>query len=185
MSKFEQITTVTLSGNSTKLPSSQLPEIVHLNDSAFAVMSDFSNLQPHTIDPSLSMTDAINEMKIHGVHFLLVKSTNNEITGLITSEDLLGAKPIQIIEERRVDRSEIKVKMLMTPINKLPAFHLKSIRYAKVGNVVETLQKLNQHYALVIDDEAADDDNYLCGMFSTWQISQQLHTDIADSIDKG
>jgi hypothetical protein len=74
--------------------------------------------------------------------------------------------------------------MLMTPIQNIIAFKLKSIRYAKVGNVVQTLKKLNHKYALVIDDDHEDEKNYLYGMFSIWQISRQLHTNVSDSISK-
>ena len=182
MTKFELIEPISLTDKKTVLRSHNLPEIVHLDDPALAVMKDFNQVRPESVSPSLTMNDALNEMKIHGVHILLAKNEEDAIIGLISTEDILGEKPIRILQERRIERSKITVKMLMTPIDKIVAFKIKSARYAKVGNVVETLKNLNAHYALVIDDENSEEHNCLCGMFSTWQIGRQLHTDIADSI---
>jgi len=183
MAKYELLDTIQLAANNTILQTPRLPELVHLDDSAFTVMVDFSKFRPETIPPSLPMIEALNEMKNLGTHFLLVKS-HDHIVGLISTEDILGAKPIQIIQERRIKRHLVTAKMLMTPIQNIIAFKLKSIRYAKVGNVVQTLKKLNHKYALVIDDDHEDEKNYLYGMFSIWQISRQLHTNVSDSISK-
>ncbi|OGO92780.1 MAG: hypothetical protein A3F10_04575 [Coxiella sp. RIFCSPHIGHO2_12_FULL_42_15] len=183
MPKYELIDTFSLRAENTILHHHCLPEIVHLNDPAISVMNDFTQLKPVTIAPTLSMTHALNEMKIQGVHIFLVKS-NEHIIGLISSEDILGAKPIQMIQERRINRDKVTVAMLMTPIERITAFHLKAVQQTKVGNVVVTLQKNHQHYALVVDDAHSNGEKVLCGMFSTWQISRQLHMDLEDSIEK-
>lgn len=183
MPKFELIETVTLDKQNSYIRSSKLPEMVHLDDSAYAVMEDFSTMHPHAISPTLSMDQALDEMKIHGVHLLLIKNSDHAVIGLISTEDVLGSKPIQLLQERRMHRSKITVEMLMTPIKKIPAFRRKSMQYAKVGNVVETLTKHNQHFAFVIDEEHESDHYCLCGIFSTWQISRQLHQGITDPLD--
>ncbi len=186
MAKYETLSTFPLSDNNTILRSTQLPEIVHLDDPAFAVMKDFRQQKPHTVTPDTSMDDALNEMKINGVHLLLVEGKNQHILGVIATEDVLGEKPIKIIQERRIPRHQILVKMIMTKISEVGAFTLNSIRYAKVGNIVNTLKETRLHYALVVDDGDGEEDvqHSLCGIFTTSQISRQLHTDIADSIAK-
>lgn len=181
MAKFDLLEIAQLHDKPVTLRSHTLPEIVHLDDPALAVMKDFNQTRPQAVPPSLSMDDALNEMKIHGLHILLAKEENN-IVGLISTEDILGEKPIRILQERRIDRSKLTVSMLMTRIEKIATFNLKTIRYAKVGNIVETLKHLNTHFALVIDEENSNDHYCLCGIFSTWQIGRQLHTDISNSI---
>lgn len=181
MPKYELIDTFSLSAQNTVLHSPHMAEIVHLNDPATSVMIDFAEFKPITVTGALPMTEALNEMKIQDIHFLLVKSDKN-IMGMVCSEDILGSKPIKIIQERRIDRSKVTVKMLMAPIEKIITFKLKAVQQSRVGNVVATLQEYQKHYALVVDDEESNDEQVLCGMFSTWQISRQLHMDLEDPI---
>lgn len=184
MIKHELIDTIPIFVDRTCLPTSQLPELVHMDDPAFSVMADFRMLQPHVIGENDFMDAAINEMKIHGLHLLLVKNNSNNISGILASEDILGEKPIQLIQERRIQRSHITVKMVMTPVSSLPAFDMESIRYARVGNIVATLNMLKQNYALVIDQNADGDQQIIRGIFTTSQISHQLHTNISVNVAK-
>ncbi len=184
MARYESLRTVQLSPENAFLRSRKLLEIVHLDDPAFAVMSDFAHVRPRTIGPNEPMDNALDEMKVHGVHLLLVQEKAGNVVGVIGSEDILGELPIKIIQERRVERSQILVKMLMTPLNKIVAFDMKTLEHAKVGNIVVTLKNLRTHYALVVNDDNGDDKQMLRGIFTTSQISRQLHMDISDAIAK-
>lgn len=183
MVKYELIPTISLQKTGVKLRSQILPELVHLEDPAFSVMSDFSQSTPITIDPDEPMDEALNEMKVKGVHLLLVVNSEKDIIGLISSEDLLGEKPIKIIQENRISRSQILVKMIMEPINKIAAFDIEAVEHARVGNIVQTLQSLRTHYALVVQTDEKGI-QIIRGLFNTSQISKQLHTNIANSISK-
>ena len=182
MAKYEILKTVKLSPTHAYLRSEQEPQLVHLDDPAFAVLCDFAQQHPHTIHPDELMDYALSEMRAHGVHLLLVEK-DDSIIGVIGSEDILGELPIKIIQERRIKRSQILVKMMMTPIDQIVAFNLKDIERAKVGNIVVTLKSLRTHYALVVSDEE-NDQQLLRGIFTTSHISRQLHKDIADFIAK-
>lgn len=182
MAKYEILKTVTLSPSHAYLRSEREPQVVHLDDPALAVMTDFTQQHPHTISPDEPMDNALNEMKLHGVHLLLVEK-NESIIGVISSEDILGEVPITIIQERRIKRSQVLVKMIMTGINKIAAFNYKDIERAKVGNIVVTLKSLRTHYALVTSDEE-NNQQLLRGIFTTSHVSRQLHKHIADSIAK-
>lgn len=183
MAKYEALKTITLSPENAFLRPKKLPELVHLDDSAFAVMCDFTQTRPRMIGLNESIDHALNEMKVHGVHQLLVRGENGNIKGVIGSEDILGELPIKILQERRIQRSQILVKMIMVPIEKIAALDMRILEHAKVGNIVVTLKKLNTHYALAISNENGDTQT-IRGIFTTSQISHQLHQDIADSIAK-
>lgn len=183
MIQYELIPTVSLLPNGAQLRSQSLPELVHLEDPALAVMTDFTSSAPHTIHVDESMDDALNEMKLHGVHFLLAVDSDKRVQGIIATEDLLGAKPIQILQERRISRDLLQVKMLMVPVDKLEAFEIDSLNAMRVGNVVNTLKELKTHYALVVKTED-DQVQHVRGLFNTSQISKQLHRDITTSIAK-
>ncbi len=181
MIKYEQIPTIPL--EDAALRSHHLPELVHLNDPAFTVMNDFSTMPPLTIDPNDTMDSALNEMKLKGVHLLLVVDKNKKIHGIISSEDLMGEKPITLIQQRRVERNQIFVKMIMVPLEQIVAFDISDIETARVGNIVETMKQLRTHYAMAVQKD--DDENKtIRGLFNTSQISKQLHMDIANEIAK-
>jgi len=182
MAKYEILKTVKLSPSHAYLRSEREPQLIRLDDPAYAVMTDFTQQHPDTISPEEPMDNALNEMKIHGAHLLLVVK-NDCVIGVIGSEDILGELPITILQERRIKRSQILVKMIMTPIEKIAAFNYSELERAKVGNVVITLKSLRTHYALVTSNEQ-NDQQLLRGIFTTSHISRQLHKDIADSIAK-
>ncbi|ATN85299.1 CBS domain-containing protein [Coxiella burnetii] len=183
MARYEPLKTITLASGNVYLRSRQLPELVHLNDPAFMVMTDFSQTPPHVVHPDKPIDDALNEMKIHGVHLLLVQDDNKHIIGVVGSEEILGELPIKISQEKRIKRSQVLVKMVMTPLDQICAFDMHTLEYAKVGNIIITLKSLRTHYALIINNEN-DSRQVLRGIFTTSQISRQLHMDISDAIAK-
>lgn len=155
----------------------ELPEVVHIDDPALMVMIDFKQSKPPLISPDAAIDHALNEMKISGVHLMLVINKQEQIIGLISSEDILGEKPITLIQERRISRPEILVKMVMIPANQIIAFDMDDLRHARVGNVVNTLQQMRHHNALVLKTNEKGQ-TLVRGLFSTSQISKQLHMDI-------
>lgn len=184
MIKYETLPTFPLQTKHVSIRSlTQSPELVHLEDPAFAVMTDFCQSLPRSISADASMDDALHVMKSTGVHMLLVVDKEGAIKGIISSEDLLGEAPIKIIQERRIQRTMVLVKMLMLPIEKIPAFNIEDVEYARVGNVVNTLKELNQHYAFVVRIEE-NNAHIIRGLFNTSEISKLLHTDIENSIRK-
>lgn len=184
MIKFELLPSLTLQKQNVHLRSQKLPELVHLDDPALAVMTDFSQAAPRTINPEDTMDDALNEMKATGVHLLLVVDKEGCIQGIISSEDILGEKPIQLLQERRISRAQILVKMISAPLEQITAFDIEAIEHARVGNVVNTLKKQHQHYALVVRRIDDSDEHIVRGLFNTSQIGKQLHMDIANSVTK-
>lgn len=183
MARYESLKTIKLSPEKTFLRSHKLPELVHLDDPALAVMTDFSQMPPRTVGPNEAIDDALNTMKVYGVHLLLVSNENNNIIGVVGSEDLLGELPIKISQERRIRRAHILIKMVMTPLDKICAFDMHVLEHAKVGNIIVTLKNLCTHYALIINDQNQSRQT-LRGIFTTSQISKQLHMDISDATAK-
>lgn len=181
MIHYELIKTTPLQPNAT-LFSRALPELVHLDDPALLVMTDFSHTDPVTVDANSPMDDALNEMKLKGVHLLIVVDAAKQLVGIISSEDLIGEKPITLVQ-RVGRRDQVLVKMLMTPLNEIPAFALDDLERARVGNVVNTLKSCHQHYALAVKQQD-DGSQIIRGIFTTSQISRQLHMEVSDAIAK-
>ena len=181
MIQYESLKIVDLSNQHATLRTSLSPSVVHLDDPALSVMSDFRVETPRLIVHNASMDDALNEMKIRGVHLLWVCDDNDAILGVIASEDLLGEKPIQLMQQSRVDRSNVTVKMLMTPLSLMVALDSQRVQKSRVGNIVNTLRDLSQHYALVVHCEEEHNTVNIVGLFNTSHICKQLYSDVAVS----
>lgn len=184
MSKFDVLDTIKLNKKSTFLHPTDLPEVVHMDDPALDVMIDFKQSRPATIGANEPIDDALNEMKLKGVHLLLVIDRLENVLGLISTEDILGETPILLTTQRRIPRSDILVKMVMIPQNEIIALEIESLRNTKVGNIVHTLQANNSHYALVVRQHKQEKTQFVRGLFSSSQISKQLHMSINESISE-
>lgn len=180
MAKYEALSTTPISHNGTMLKVNHLPELVYRDDPALSVMIDFSLLAPHTISPDATMDHAINEMEVSGVHLLLVIDEHNHFKGIISSEDLWGEKPIKLIQERRIHRDQVLVKMIMVPYTEITALDISVIESARVGNIVKTLTERKQQYALVVSPSEDNSVQLIRGIFTASQISKQLHEDITE-----
>ena len=181
MAKYESLPTTPVLSNGVMLRTQQLPELVHLEDPAISVMTDFTQIPPHTISLDETMDHAIHEMETTGVHLLLVMNGSNQFQGILSSEDVWGEKPIQLIQERRIHRDQVMVKMIMVPYSEIIALNYAIVESASVGHIVKTLSTHKQHYALVISPQ----NNHTAiqtirGIFTLSQISKQLHKDISE-----
>lgn len=181
MAKYEALPTTEILLNGTMLHAQHLPELVHMDDPAIEVMTDFTLTPPFTISPTDTMDHAINEMKVLGVHLLLVINEEGHFQGILSSEDVWGEKPIKVIQERRIHRDQVLVRTIMVPYSEVTAFDFELIKTAKVGHIVKTLSEHKQHYALAISPCPDTQVQIIRGIFTASQISKQLHTDIADA----
>ena len=182
MAKYESLPTTLVTPSETVLPSHDLPELVRLDDAANTVMTDFRHAPAHIIAQDRSMDDALNEMKFTGEHLLLVTDKNGHLIGIISSQDLLGDKPIKILQEKRMPRENITVKMLMVEADTIISLDIKTVETARVGHIVKTLTENKRHYALVTEQCQASEQTLVRGLFTTSQISKQLHMDLDNAI---
>jgi len=178
MPKYEALPTIKLIPNSSYLHRPSMPEIAHIDDHALEVMIDFTKTDPPVIHEDDSLDKAQLEIQACGLNLLLVIDQQENIVGLVSSEDILGEKPIKITQERRIERSKILVKMVMTKQQDILALDLESLSHARLANIINTLKKHNQHYALVVRILDDGKKQRVRGMFSLLTISKQLHMDI-------
>ncbi len=154
-------------------PRQMLPEQVSLDDTAANVMTDFTIVTAYTIFPLETIEAARAKMIHRGVRMLLVVDDQNHILGLITSSDLTSEKPMQVVQTQGIRHSDVMVKDIMTPREKLEVLCMEDLQKARVGDIVTTLKTHGRQHALVVD-RTADRSQVLRGMFSVSQISRQL-----------
>jgi len=155
---------------------------VQPNDPALNVFTDFRVVQPRTVHPAVSIDAALDQMKRQGVRLLLVVDDRDEITGIITARDIQGEKPIQLIQERRIEHSELTVRDIMRPQGTIPVLNMISVREATVGHILATLHELERQHVLVVEIDETTGRQCVRGVFSTSQIDRQMHRRKGDDI---
>lgn len=160
-------------GTTFHKPQQVLPEQVSLEQPAANVMTDFTIVTAYTIFPLETIEAARAKMIHRGVRMLLVVEDQNHILGLITSSDLTSEKPMQIVQTQGIRHSDVMVKDIMTPREKLEVLCMDDLQKAHVGDIVTTLKTHGRQHALVVE-RTPDRSQILRGMFSVSQISRQL-----------
>jgi len=152
----------------------QDPERVRADSPALAVMTDLRLIPAATIDLEAPV-DAANRFMIRrGVRLLFVTDDERQVLGLITSNDIVGEKPVQFALERGIKRQEILVRNIMTPCERLEVLDYTDLIHAEVGHIVATLQRAGRQHALVVDMGSDGKTQTVRGIFSASQVARQL-----------
>jgi CBS domain len=150
---------------------------VQASSPATDVMTDLSRVAAVTTAAGASIDEAHQAMIMHGVRALFAVDEASVVLGIITANDILGGKPIQIAQDRGVRHVEILVSEVMTPTDHLEAMELQDVLQVRVGDVVETLKRSGRQHALVIESGSGDATSAtrtVRGIFSLMQIARQL-----------
>jgi len=162
----------------------KLSEVLHWDDPALHAMVDFKYVQADIISSEDGIDIALLAIKNCHYHVLLVVNHEDKIDGIVSAEDLLGEKPLKVIQERRIPRAEISVGMVMVPQNEIIVFNVEELRHAKVSHVVEALHAHKKHFALVIKMDEKLEKQIVRGLFSISQISKQLGRDVSSDLSE-
>lgn len=82
--EFATLSHIRLNPGTSPVRPPEPPRLVHLDDPALEVMTDFRIVHAVTISPAVSIDEALETMKTRGVRLLLVTAENDHILGLIT-----------------------------------------------------------------------------------------------------
>lgn len=146
---------------------------VSLDSSALLVMTDLKRVAAAVTSPQDTMEQAHAFMIQRGVRMLLVIGEQETMAGILTTNDVLGEKPVAVVQERRIRHGDILVADVMTPADRLEAFDMHVVQSARVGQVVASLRQAGRHHALVVQT-ANDGMREVRGIFSLSQIARQL-----------
>lgn len=155
-------------------PSQELPARVGLDSPAILTMTDLRQVAALTVEPNVSIEWALTRMREGGVRLLLVVNHDDEVCGLVTATDIQGEKPLQLQRELSLRHSEIRVRDIMIPREKLEFILMSDVLKATVGNVLETLRRSGRRHALVYDRDRRSGMSGIRGIFSATRLSRQL-----------
>ncbi|MBA2653848.1 MAG: CBS domain-containing protein [Gammaproteobacteria bacterium] len=183
MAIFETIPTLNLfKNNELTSMEEKLPELVKLNDSAKSIFTDFAKVFPATIPPKSSIDVAAHEMKVRHQQMLLVEE-NRQVIGLISFEDILSERPLQLMQAKGLNRAEITVEMLMSPREHIIVLDISHLKNAQVGHIINTIKAHSAYYILVVKTLRSNK-HLIKGLFSATQIGKQLHSDLSSILTK-
>ena len=161
-------------------PTQTLPEKVTLDDAALQVLTDFQRVTAVIILSGDTVNEAHARMLQRGVRLLLVVDQDRKVLGVITANDILGERPMQMVVQRGIRRDDLLVREIMTPQGELDLLNFADVRAAKVGHIVATLRNSGRQHAVVVefDDKGRQ---RVRGVFSATQIARQLGVAIQTS----
>jgi CBS domain-containing protein len=157
-------------------PGPQRP--VTLDSPALEVMTDLTLIRAATTHPSTSLRQAEQMMIYKGVRMLFVVDDMPAIAGLITTTDLRGARPMQVVNARGLHFDELTVADVMTELDLLDAVGFDRLQHASVGDAVATLKRFGRNHLLVAEDASEHHPRRVRGLISRSQIERQLGTAI-------
>lgn len=145
---------------------------------ALDVMTDFERIHPVTIGADASLFAANEAMIAQRVRLLFVTDDDGLLLGIVTTQDTLGERPMQLRHQGKGTVFDLRVSDLMHPLTELQVLDLADVRHANVGDLVATLKRLGRQHVLVGTRSGPDTTTRICGLFSTTQIGRQLGTEV-------
>lgn len=171
--EYAPLNSVVLSAGVTYAqPPRVLPPHVNLDSPAQEAMTDLQRVRAFTIHPEAKMNESEQVMLRRAIRMLFVVDDKDEVQGLITASDIKNEKPMLFVQRTGTSRSDILVRDIMTPRDKLEAMNFADVQRAKVGNIVATLLQAGRQHALALDMSGAP--HVIRGIFSINQIASQL-----------
>ena len=150
------------------------PKMVKVSDCALEVMTDLQFVPAAVVPAEMDVESATQKMMSRGVRTLLVTDGSEDVIGVITSRDLIGDRPHQLMQRRAIAFCDVRVLDIMTPAKDIEVMPLDDVLHARVGDIVMTLKHSGRQHALVVEDVAFSDKQMIRGIFSASQIARQL-----------
>lgn len=147
---------------------------VTLESPALEVMTDLAQVKAALIEPQTLLDKAEKTMIEQGVRSLFVVRDLPCVEGLVTAADLIGEKPTQIVNQRRIHRQELCVTDVMTELSMLDSLDYDELKAATVSRVIATFKKIGRTHLLVIQASTAQGPARIRGVISLTQIERQL-----------
>ncbi|MSR14597.1 MAG: CBS domain-containing protein [Gammaproteobacteria bacterium] len=171
-SHYPPLKPVTLNAT-TRLPDSQSAQKkLTLDSAAVESMTDLTLVSAASIEATRTIDEANNLMLTRGVRMLFVLAANRDLAGLVTANDVMGEKPMRIVQANNVLHKEVLVGDIMTAAKDLEVLEYADVKGACLGNIVTTLHNAGRQHALVV--ARSGDGPYIRGIFSAVQIARDL-----------
>lgn len=154
MQHFHTLATTKLQ-HSTLTNLDSVAEILTLANPATSVMIDFTRRSPKMISKDASIDDAILIMRQTYTRTRIVASQSGDILGVVSMKCLQSRQVLMTAEHKGLTRNELTVADIMNKVSEIPAIKFAQVETAKIGDVLQTMRELGEHYLLVLDENSA------------------------------
>ena len=161
-----------LHANAVRMPALGDTRIA-LTDPAVRVVTDFTRERAVTVAEDRPIDEALQEMIVAGVRALLVVH-DDRVTGLITSYDIQGERPLQFLRSSTFGRhDEIEVGHIMTPWDQVPTLDWQAVCTERVTDMVRFFKNTRATHGVILEylDQGGI---FVRGLVSRTQLERQL-----------
>lgn len=141
---------------------------------ALSVMTDLTEVRAATVSADLTLEQAEQVMIQHGVRMLFVVAKLPCVDGIVSFALLHGDRPITLVQQRHVRRTDLCVGDVMSRLSDLDVLDLAALGRATVGDVVQVLQDLDMAHLLVAEPATPQGPARIRGVISRSQVERQL-----------
>ena len=144
-----------------------------LTDPAVRVVTDFLCEQPLTVCEELPIDEALREMIRAGVRALVVVR-DQVVTGLVTSYDIQGERPLQVLTASGYRRhDEIEVGHIMTPWEQVTTLDWQTLGRAQVSDLVAFFKSAAATHVVMVE-RTDQGSTAVRGLISRTRLARQL-----------
>jgi CBS domain-containing protein len=161
-------------------PAQRQPQWVRLDAPGIEVMTDLDRMPMVTVEAGTQIDDALRLMKHAGVRSAIVVDDAGSLLGLVTAYDILGDKPVRLIESAgrapHRGRAAIDVAAIMEPTSQWQAIDVADLQRCTVADVVETFRRVGRTHIPVVERTASGNDR-LRGLLSAAEVARRTGAD--------
>ncbi|MBG9992973.1 MULTISPECIES: CBS domain-containing protein [unclassified Pseudoalteromonas] len=170
MSNFKELRTLNVSHGVIASTFADDQPLIDLSSPALKMVNNFTQKTPIRAEHTTTITDALKQVSAQQSDFVLVTDENQKLIGLVSSADLQSSKITIIAERLNMQRSEVSLRDIMTPISRLTGVSMQSLSYACIGDALQTMEHQGTMFLLVTTASSE-----ICGLISARQIAKTLH----------
>jgi CBS domain-containing protein len=149
-------------------------QALEAHDPAILAVTDFSREHPATVDEERQIDDALADMVRLGVRALLVVR-GQRVTGLVTSYDIQGEKPLQFLQSSTYrQHKDLSVGHVMTPWDDLLAVEWDHLKSAHAGDLLHLIEGAGVTHLLVVDSTTKGASPSVRALVSRARLQRQL-----------
>lgn len=170
MSNFKELRTQNISHGVIASTFADDQPLIDLASPALKMVNNFTQKTPIRAEHGTTITDALKQVSAQQSDFVLVTDEHQKLIGLVSSADLQSSKITIIAERLNMQRSEVSLRDIMTPVSRLTGVSMQSLSYACIGDALQTMEHQGTMFLLVTTAS-----NEICGLISARQIAKTLH----------
>lgn len=169
MANFKELRTQDVSKGVLSHVYSDTQPLIDLTSPALKMVNNFTEKDPLRAHYDISIIEALQKTSSQHTDFILVIDDSEKLIGIVSSADLQSSKIMVLAQRLNVNRADISLRHVMTPLTQLTGVSMQSLSYACIGDALQTMEHHGTMFLLVTTA-----DNEICGLLSAREITKTL-----------